>query len=325
MINIICLIALAIIEVWVINFMMRNNPGNHVRRHLGIAILFGLFSIAVAFILEEYGGSLFGGDATSLGSISTLPLVAFVAFMGVGFIEEFAKFFPFSRYLLSKNLMTSVTDTVTYFVVIGLVFGLVEDIIYAQSGGLTVFVRLASSLFFHAALASIVGFYFARSYFLRAPGRQTLVAYVSVAVIHGVFDYSTLFSDSLFFIAWGLSVFVNCYMLWLFYKAMLFDYQFRNGMIRPVGPMYPVAPPQLYAAPQMYAQPAPWQPAPQQPIAPQQPAWQPPQAPSASAQPQYQPMPQQPSAWQSPTPGYQAQAPVPQQSQYPQPPHNPYQ
>jgi len=213
--------------------------------------------------------------------------------MGVGAIEEFAKFFPFSRYLLSKGYMTSVTDTVTYFAIIGLVFGIVEDVLYTLQGpGGTAFLRLAVGLFFHAALTSIVGFYFARSYFLRSQQRQTLVAYLSVAAIHGIYDYSAAINNGLFVVAWATAVFVNCYMFWLYYKAVLFDFQFRSGMLRMggvPGPAYAPAPTPsyAYAGVNQYQQSAPWQP-------PQPPIPQPPVQSMASYQPP------QPVHWQQP-------------------------
>lgn len=315
------IVALALVAALIVRFMVRNSLGSQVRRHLWVTLGFGIVGVVAALALELFGGSLFGNDLSVFGGFGTLPLLSFIAFLCVGLIEEFAKFFPFSRYLQDKPYFTSVTDAFVYFVIIGMVFTIIEDISYAISlGGSVIFGRVAVAFFFHAGLSGLVGYYYARAHFLHESSRSVWIAFLVAATIHGVYDYSLSSSFGLFLIAWGLTIGVNAMLFWLYYRANVLDYQLRTGQIRPQQPVYqqPVHQPVMMPT-QQYAAPQQW-PAPQPVSPPAQPAW-----PAQQSIPPYQPTPSyvpqptaQPSfAPQASVPAAPVTAPVPQYPQNP--------
>lgn len=144
---------------------------------------FGLLSLIVGIFLE----TLILPD----GLLEAKPsLYTFVAFLVVGFIEEAVKFFPLAFFIWKKNYFNEINDGIIYFAISGLVFGLAEDVGYtALYGAETGFFRLILLPFFHAATTGMIGYFLAKAKVEHKPLTMTVIAWVTVAVLHGVYDF----------------------------------------------------------------------------------------------------------------------------------------
>ncbi len=136
-------------------------------------------------------------------SETTVPIVLFGLAMLVGIIEELSKFGPLALFIRNKPYFNEHTDGIIYFGIVGLTFGLLENIVYAvvyskslEGGQLTGITRLFVLLFFHAATTGIVGYYYAKAKIQKQSIIKPLIALFIFATIHGVYDFMFFFSAS---------------------------------------------------------------------------------------------------------------------------------
>lgn len=121
-------------------------------------------------------------------------------YMGVGIVEEAAKFLPLAFFIRKKSYFNEYTDGVIYFALSGLAFGLVENITYTAIYGASTGVwRVAIIPIFHAATMGIVGFYFAASKIEGKSWAKPLAILAALAVMHGLYDFGSD-SNSLIFL-----------------------------------------------------------------------------------------------------------------------------
>jgi RsiW-degrading membrane proteinase PrsW (M82 family) len=112
-------------------------------------------------------------------------------FLGIGAIEEAAKFLPLAAFIYYRSYFREHVDGVIYFAICGLTFGLGENILYTFSYGAKVgLMRLLLTPFLHAATTSILGYYLinlklrgSRSHWLFA------AAILLVPLLHGIYDF----------------------------------------------------------------------------------------------------------------------------------------
>lgn len=149
---------------------------------------FGLLAIALAVLLEE----LLLGKLVNTPQSFSIGARLF-GFLGVGAIEELAKFVPLALVIFHKPYFREHTDGVIYFAICGLTFGAIENILYTLTMGAgTGLVRLALTPFFHAAATSILGFYLASYKINRGRRNQFILALVLVPLIHGIYDFGLM-------------------------------------------------------------------------------------------------------------------------------------
>jgi RsiW-degrading membrane proteinase PrsW (M82 family) len=112
-------------------------------------------------------------------------------FLGVGGVEEAAKFLPLALFIYRKSYFREHVDGVIFFAVCGLTFGLGENILYTFTYGAKVGVlRLILTPFLHAATTCILGYYLINLK-LRAKHSRRLfaLAVLAVPLLHGVYDF----------------------------------------------------------------------------------------------------------------------------------------
>lgn len=116
----------------------------------------------------------------------------------VGLIEESIKFIPFAIYIYRKNYFNEHTDGVIYFALVGLGFGLPENILYALSyGSATGIGRIFLTPFFHATTVAFVGYYLAKFKISHKNFMTVIYALFAVIILHSIYDFGLSSGNSL--------------------------------------------------------------------------------------------------------------------------------
>jgi RsiW-degrading membrane proteinase PrsW (M82 family) len=108
----------------------------------------------------------------------------------IGVIEELCKFAPFAIFIYGKRYFNEHTDGVIYFAIVGLGFGLPENILYTvQYGAQTGLGRVLLTPFFHAALTGIIGFWLARNKLAGKQVTSIVPVLLAAIMIHAIYDF----------------------------------------------------------------------------------------------------------------------------------------
>ena len=159
---------------------------------LWMAFAFGVIGIVIAGFLEKF--LLPDPGHTHLPTIS-LAIVC----LGIGGIEELAKFLLLALWLYPKRYFNEHTDGVIYFALAGLGFGLPENILYTlQEGPKTGLARIILTPLFHAATTAIIGFALARMKVSHFPRSYVVKAICAAIFLHGLYDFGLFFGNNLF-------------------------------------------------------------------------------------------------------------------------------
>jgi RsiW-degrading membrane proteinase PrsW (M82 family) len=157
---------------------------------------FGLVSVFAAGWLE-----LFLPHAAAHTAVGFLALYT----LGIGFIEETSKFVPLALFIHNKPYFREHADGIIYFAIVGLVFGFIENLLYVSvynsmlgGGHGTGLIRLVVLLFFHAASCSIIGYYFAKAKIHRQSLLRPILALVTLALVHGLYDFLFLSASGIY-------------------------------------------------------------------------------------------------------------------------------
>jgi RsiW-degrading membrane proteinase PrsW (M82 family) len=127
--------------------------------------------------------------------VLTLPKLAAVS-LGIGAIEELVKSLPLALLLYRKRYFNEHTDGVIYFALVGLGFGLPENILYTlQEGPKTGLGRVILTPLFHAATTAIIGYALARVKIDHVSKWRFVGAVLAAIFLHGLYDFG-LFSHS---------------------------------------------------------------------------------------------------------------------------------
>ncbi len=186
---------------------------------LWLAFLLGIAGAVLAIIIENYIVSV---KNTEVGA----PLKdLFGNFLLVGFIEESIKFLPLAFLIFNKKYFNEHTDGIIYFALVGLGFGLPENILYALSfGSSTGIGRLFLTPFFHATTVAIVGFYLVRAKISHGSFRPVALSLLAVIVLHALYDFGlTSSNQSLALLSIIITVVLSVNLFILYYKATKLD------------------------------------------------------------------------------------------------------
>jgi len=151
--------------------------------------------------------------------------ISFFTYVLVGVIEESLKFLPLAIYIYKKKYFNEHTDGVIYFAIVGIGFGVPENIAYSIiSGAPAGMTRLILLPIFHAATAAIVGYYLIKVKLDKKPWWTVGLALLIVIMIHGLFDFCLSTQNPSLIMASGLITFTVSFMLFvLFFKASKLD------------------------------------------------------------------------------------------------------
>lgn len=169
---------------------------------LWLMVGFGLLAIIISTVAEHY---LIPANTLSLVVHKPLGTVL-LATLAVGAIEECSKFLPAAFFLYGRSYFRDHVDGVIFFAIVGLAFGIPENILYtAQFGVMTGVGRILMDPIFHATTTAMVGYFLGKSKVDGSPLYQTGLALVSVILIHALYDFG-LFSQNLFAVMLSLAI-----------------------------------------------------------------------------------------------------------------------
>jgi len=113
------------IALWLIFFLWQDIKKPEPLRWIGILFLLGMAITPFVWFLENYFINLLQIDINS-----TLPfLVSAFVYLGIASIEELAKFFSATLFLRKNKYFDEAIDAMIYLIVLGLGFGVVENIL----------------------------------------------------------------------------------------------------------------------------------------------------------------------------------------------------
>lgn len=197
-------------------FLVANDKGEKEPRWaLWLMLVFGAIAALAASILEL---ALLNTHSLKPDSPSG-PL--FLNSLGVGIIEESLKFLPAAIFLYKRPFFNEHTDGVIYFAIVGLGFGLPENILYTLNFGSSVGLsRLIMTPFLHASLTGSLGYLLAkikvekRKLWLIIPGLS------GVALVHGFYDFGlSSTSNALHIVSVAITLGLTIGMFLLFMRA----------------------------------------------------------------------------------------------------------
>ncbi len=121
-----------------------------------------------------------------IGGPATQALIT--SFLVAGLCEEGFKFLVLHRYCAQQSAFDEPMDAVVYGAVASLGFATLENIMYVSDGGIGVAVmRAFTAMPAHASFGAIMGYYYARAHFNKAPGGY-LAALMVPVIVHGLYD-----------------------------------------------------------------------------------------------------------------------------------------
>jgi len=185
------LIGFAVVVYLFIYFIIKRDRGHkEPPGALWAAFGFGILSIVLAmifngiFIPEEVGGT----DELANAVYPTGSLLFYG--LSIGLIEETAKAIPLALFLYKKRYFDELTDGIIYFGIVGITFGIVEDLLYSlqYGGGVGIF-RILISPYLHVGFTILFGTcliykkYFNKSWLIPLAGLLLAI------VFHGLYDF----------------------------------------------------------------------------------------------------------------------------------------
>lgn len=151
---------------------------------LWIAFGFGLIGGVVSAIIEHQ--LISPDDISALSPLKTILIASLI----IGIIEEACKFIPMSIFIYPKKYFNEHTDGIIYFALVGLGFGLPENILYTlHFGTKTGISRMFLTPFFHAAITGMVGYYLINIKLAKLSWLRIIPVLIFAMLLHGLYDF----------------------------------------------------------------------------------------------------------------------------------------
>ena len=185
------------IALWLIFFLWQDIKKPEPLRWIVILFLLGMAITPLVWFLENYFINLLQIDINA-----TLPFLvsAFVYLMVAG-IEELAKFFSASLFLRKNKYFDEAIDAMIYLIVLGLGFGVVENILISYqeiySGGIflstfqIITLRFIGANLLHALSCGLIGFFWALK-LVTGKKKYLWIGLVLGILLHWVFNIAII-------------------------------------------------------------------------------------------------------------------------------------
>jgi|GEM_PF-6451066 protease PrsW len=150
-----------------------------------------------------------------------------IAFVVTAFIEEGLKFWVVKKQAWSHEKFNEIMDGITYAVIAGLGFAVLENLLYVlQEGMVTGIVRAVFAVPAHALFSGIMGYYIGKAKFEKTPWdtRSTLWKGFGIAVLyHGLYDFFLMSESWMWVLVIPLMIFMAMQLKYLINKARFED------------------------------------------------------------------------------------------------------
>ena len=210
------------IVLWLIFFLWQDIKKPEPLRWIGLLFLLGMAITPFVWFLENYFINLLQIDINA-----ALPFfVSAFVYLGIAGIEELAKFFSATLFLRKNKYFDEAIDAMIYLIVIGLGFGVVENILIsyqAISSGehfLSTFqittLRFIGANLLHALSCGLIGFFWALK-LVTGKKRYLGIGLLLGILLHWVFNIAiiNLGGDAVFLVSLILFL-VGIVILWAF-------------------------------------------------------------------------------------------------------------
>ncbi len=182
---------------------------------IALAILGGLGAAFIAYWLET-------ALTIKPWGIANLGMLAVFTLLGVGLVEEGAKYIMFRALIWSNKQFKEPYDGVLYAGVIGLSFGAIENIYYVLENGLnTALLRAFTAVPMHGLLGVLLGWYLGKARVAeinegkKASWGFLLQGLFWATLAHGFYDFLAFQTNP--FAEWGLCIFLGWF-AWLGFR-----------------------------------------------------------------------------------------------------------
>jgi|GEM_PF-745808 len=182
---------------------------------IALAILGGLGAAFIAYWLET-------ALTVKPWGITNLGMLAVFTFLGVGLVEEGAKYIMFRALLWPNKQFKEPYDGVLYAGIIGLSFGAIENIYYVLENGLnTALLRAFTAVPMHGLLGVLLGWYLGKARVEESnEGKKASWGFLLqglfwATVAHGFYDFLAFQTNP--FAEWGLCIFLGWF-AWLGFR-----------------------------------------------------------------------------------------------------------
>lgn len=222
--NIVVLVLISILPaLFLLWFFEKQDKGEKEPRKLKNKVFFwGVFSTIIAAFLEINVDYVI--PTSYLNKWVYLFILAFVV---TALIEEAIKFFIVKRVAYNHKKFNEVMDGITYTVIAGLGFAVLENLLYVLQGGISVgIIRAILAVPAHALFSGIMGYYIGKAKFEKTPwdSRSMLWKGFLLAVLyHGLYDYFLMSESILALAVVPLMVFMIVQLRHLINKARFED------------------------------------------------------------------------------------------------------
>lgn len=208
-------------------FFEKQDKGEKEPRKLKNRVFFwGVLTTIIAAGIE------INADALIPSSMNKWVYFFIIAFVTTAVIEEALKFFVVKHTAYDNKKYNEVMDGITYTIIAGLGFAMLENILYVMQGGFSLGVmRAILAVPAHALFSGIMGYYIGKAKFEKTPwdARRALWTGFGFAVLyHGLYDYFLLTGSYLVFAVVPLMVWMAAQLRHLINKARFEDKSQKN-------------------------------------------------------------------------------------------------
>ncbi|MHB1865211.1 MAG: PrsW family intramembrane metalloprotease [Candidatus Saccharimonadales bacterium] len=197
-------------------FLLKNDRGaKEPAVDLWFAAGIGLAAAIVSAIVENL---FIPVNSVKVGA----PLTSLItSFLVVAVIEETLKFLPLALFVYPRKFFNEHTDGIIYFAIVGLGFGLPENILYTlQFGAKAGAGRLLMTPFFHAAITSVVGYNLAKAKLAKKNPLSIWPVFILAIALHALYDFGLSSGTNLFvFISVTITLALSANFFYLYFKA----------------------------------------------------------------------------------------------------------
>jgi len=220
------LIAFAVAVYLFILFIIKRDRGHKEPiEALFAAMGFGILAVFLAMILNGILIPKEVIDAIGTNNSQHIPTTTLLASaIGIGFIEESVKCIPLAFFIYKKRYFDELTDGIIYFGIVGLTFGIIEDILYSiEYGGAVGLFRIIISPYLHASFTILFGMCLIQRKVLKRSWMLVVGGYLAAILAHGFFDFFVFIGGLGLLLMFALTVTLNILLFVFFRRSQLLD------------------------------------------------------------------------------------------------------